>query len=287
MTRHIDDSALRRTWLGLAVAISMPAFAACSEPGKIVLPPEQEPLSAHDLRGTWKLVSVLERESGVERRWPIDRFTPELRFEPTSNTEGDFVYWRTDGLDVRGRFDIAWEDAPGNDFIVMEPGIDHLERSAWVTLFRDTLRMNGVMDGDDVTHYVRVSDSPAEPPAMAALRAHAALWAERGPRDYEMVVHRPVCFCLPEWMVPIRLTVRDGEIRVVTHAETGEMIADPPYHAMTIEELFAVIEKAINMNADVLEVRYDETLGYPVSIHSNVRVQMPDGDSLIEVLELI
>jgi hypothetical protein len=120
----------------------------------------------------------------------------------------------------------------------------------------------------------------------AALRAHAQLWADHGPRDYELVIQRSTCECLPEWLVPIRLTVRDGQIHGVVHHETGDTITTPPYHAMTIEGLFAVIEDAINQYAHEVDVRYHGESGYPTSIFIDHHPDHVDDELVLDVLRL-
>ena len=100
-----------------------------------------------------------------------------------------------------------------------------------------------------------------------ALQAARSRWSDRGPSDYELVVQRDRCECIPEWARPMRVVVRRGGAEVtVTDLETGavrgQAYPDPP----TVAGLHAVVEDALARRAAVLRVTYDEALGYPREI---------------------
>lgn len=105
---------------------------------------------------------------------------------------------------------------------------------------------------------------PTEP--GETLRRNIERWEARGHSSYEVVLERGPCECLPDMIVPIRLTVRDNEIESVINLHTGDAVSREPYHAMKVEELFAVIEGALTQNAYRVAVIYDDVLGYPRSI---------------------
>jgi hypothetical protein len=83
-------------------------------------------------------------------------FEATLRFQATGPREGTFTYARSGQPPVAGRFSVASEDAPGNDFVVIEPGIDYLARTAWLALGPDSLRLGGVMELGYNSSYGRV-----------------------------------------------------------------------------------------------------------------------------------
>jgi hypothetical protein len=67
-----------------------------------------------------------------------------------------FTYARVGQPPVTGQFRIGSEDAPGTDFVVIEPGIDYLARNAWLTVGADGLRLGGVMELGYDSSYQRV-----------------------------------------------------------------------------------------------------------------------------------
>lgn len=114
---------------------------------------------ARELEGSWRWVSSLDLSTQTLHTPQSEGYVAELKFTATSNRDGTFVYSRAGAPDVQGQFGIGSEDAPGNDFIVLEPGIDYLERNAWLGIGRDTLILNGVMESGYKTRYARVPAS--------------------------------------------------------------------------------------------------------------------------------
>lgn len=127
------------------------AAAGCADP-----PTEAPYAPAEQLDGVWRWVSSLDVNTQELLTPDTEGFEAELRFTAVSGTEGTFTYRRSDGTEVSGTFGIAYEDAPGNDFIVLEPGIDFLERNAWLGAGPDTLRLGGVMELGYDSRYARV-----------------------------------------------------------------------------------------------------------------------------------
>jgi hypothetical protein len=112
---------------------------------------------AQQLAGTWRWVSSLDVKTQRLHTPATEGFEAELRFDAESDHDGTFTYRRQGRPAVRGRFGIGSEDAPGNDFIVLEPGIDFLARNAWVSAGRDSLYLDGVMELGYNSRYVRVA----------------------------------------------------------------------------------------------------------------------------------
>jgi hypothetical protein len=113
---------------------------------------------AERLVGSWRWVSSLDVTTQALRSPATEGFDAELRFAAGSARSGTFVYTRAGADPVHGRFRITYEDAPGNDFIELEPGIDFLARNAWVAAGRDTLRLGGVFERGHNSVYARVTE---------------------------------------------------------------------------------------------------------------------------------
>ena len=91
-----------------------------------------------------------------------------------------------------------------------------------------------------------------------------AQWSERPFPDYTFDV-RHGCFCPPEQVGPVRITVRQGSIETVTLLDTGGAV--DPAQWFTIEELFDRIPlSAKNEGVADVKAEYDPTLGFPSSV---------------------
>jgi hypothetical protein len=99
---------------------------------------------------------------------------------------------------------------------------------------------------------------------QGALDTHRAMWDAAGISDYSMRFQR-LCFnCSVEFLVPVRITVKDDTLDQVADIETGEPVEETIEGAfLTIEQLFDLIQDAINQNAVQIDIAYDEDLGYP------------------------
>ena len=113
---------------------------------------------AEALKGTWRWVSSLDVGDQHLHTPVADGFEAELVFVAESERAGAYTYRRAGAPDVHGRFAIASEDQPGNDFIVIDRAIDFLERHAWVAAGADSLWLGGVLEGGYNSRYARVPE---------------------------------------------------------------------------------------------------------------------------------
>jgi len=142
--------ALRR--LGLAGLLLL--LAACSAGPAETGPRVHRP--AERIAGTWRWVSSFDVKTQKLHTPATEGFEAELHFDAASSHEGAFTYRRVGQPAVQGRFGISSEDAPGRDFITVEPGIDFLERNAWIAAGTDSLHLGGVFELGYNSRYVRV-----------------------------------------------------------------------------------------------------------------------------------
>ena len=96
--------------------------------------------------------------------------------------------------------------------------------------------------------------------------------------NYEMVVTAH-CFCPTEYTTPRDVTVVDGEIATVEPEPPAEF--DMP---VTVDELFELIERGFD-EADVVDVSYDDELGFPDSILIDWDTMTMDEESAYEVTD--
>jgi hypothetical protein len=106
--------------------------------------------------------------------------------------------------------------------------------------------------------------SPFGPGDLRELVAARQLWESRGFADYVFDT-RHGCFCRPDQVGPVRVTVREGAIVDVTFLETGEALS--PDNWYTIEQLFELIPTFDDQDGvEDVAAEYDATLGYPTTV---------------------
>jgi hypothetical protein len=72
------------------------------------------------------------------------------------------------------------------------------------------------------------------------------------------------CFCSPEYVAPVIITVRDGVIDSVRYADSSRPLDRSRYaDYRTVEKLFDYIQDALDNGAFSVSVVYDAELGYP------------------------
>lgn len=93
-----------------------------------------------------------------------------------------------------------------------------------------------------------------------ALSEHRELWAAKGPASYQYT------FTSQGFSPPLQMqvTVTDGAVSSTTIVESSS----PGPEGQTVEQLFSDVEKRLDSECDV-NVSYEETLGYPLSVYSD------------------
>ncbi|USN56994.1 MAG: META domain-containing protein [Candidatus Peribacteria bacterium] len=74
------------------------------------------------------------------------------------------------------------------------------------------------------------------------------------------------CFCPEDYIAPIQYNVIDGDVDTdsVVYADGREVTVER--QTLTVEDLFALIQEAIDEKADSITVAYDDTYGYPTHL---------------------
>jgi len=137
----------------------------------------------------------------------------------------------------------------------------------------------------DLVQPLAVDDSPSVPDAddLAALEQAKGLWQAGGITDYRytLTVH---CNCPEEYAGPFEVTVRDTWIASATWK--GEPLGPGQGTAYTIQEVFAIIERAIEEGTDV-DITYDPAQGHPVTVIIDVEAVAVDGGLAFSIGNLI
>lgn len=97
------------------------------------------------------------------------------------------------------------------------------------------------------------------------LAANRAKWQRQGLAEYSYQFQM-YCFCID--VSAVRLFVSDGIVVGGHYVESGEPLPAeiPSWFRRTVDSLFAIIEEAIQRDADHLAVEYHPLLGYPTRI---------------------
>jgi hypothetical protein len=118
---------------------------------------------------------------------------------------------------------------------------------------------------------------------QARLTQARARWRALGLADYSYVFRR-VCYCTPDYIAPVRITVRTRLIASVETVEGGIVRAATSYS--TIEELFDLVQAAIDKNAAALRTEYDPARGHLTSAYIDLVERIADDELSIEVSAL-
>ncbi len=94
-----------------------------------------------------------------------------------------------------------------------------------------------------------------------------ALWDGAAIADYSMRFQRLCVICPIDFLIPVRITVRGDTIDTVTDLDSGAPVTGITAGTfLTIDELFLIIQDAIDQNASEIDVKYDAVLGYPTDV---------------------
>jgi hypothetical protein len=107
-----------------------------------------------------------------------------------------------------------------------------------------------------------------------------AAWKRQGVENYYYVQQRN-CECLEEWLRPARVVVRGGRVVEAIDVENG-VVRNLEYY-MTIDALFTRIKDAFDQHAYRIEVEYDRTLHYPISVYIDQDRNVADEELSMQV----
>lgn len=119
------------------------------------------------------------------------------------------------------------------------------------------------------------------------LRRNQRKWAEQQVKEYQFVFRR-VCFCIPEFVRPVVINVRDGKIVAVRYADRDQQSVLPEnfHRYQTVDELFAIIQQAIDQKAHRINVAYDQKRGFPTAVFIDYSADMADEERGFQISAL-
>ncbi len=102
------------------------------------------------------------------------------------------------------------------------------------------------------------------------------LWNSSRLTDYKFTLQRN-CFCPEDRRGPVTIEVRNNIPISVVYTESGVTVNTDFFTDVdTIDELFGILKNAYNNKAAQVDVSYDITNGYPISIYIDVSQQIAD-----------
>lgn len=108
------------------------------------------------------------------------------------------------------------------------------------------------------------------------LTAARARWESKNVNSYSYILELQ-CFCAPSTdLRPVLVTVENGTVASLQYYHQNPAQRTPasstifgPYD--TVEELFELVDDAIEQDADVLQVGYDAEYGFPNAVNIDLR----------------
>jgi len=102
-------------------------------------------------------------------------------------------------------------------------------------------------------------------------------WASADLHDYEFDFQR-ICFCAPEATEPVHILVRRDAIVSVVRTRDGQPASVTFTAWPRVDELFADVQQRVDQHVERLDVRYDPTFGYPLSVIVDVALMSADDE---------
>ena len=113
------------------------------------------------------------------------------------------------------------------------------------------------------------ASSPPPPPETQALTTARRQFATP-PRPSYSFTWKQSCFCSPDSLRSMRITVTSGAITSAVFVDTQLPVSDGVRtNLKTIDGVFGMIQSAIDQDYDEVQVTYDPQLGYPRVVSLN------------------
>ena len=134
--------------------------------------------------------------------------------------------------------------------------------------------------------FVAACAQPSSQPltTQSELDAHRQQWDALDLENYRFTFERS-CFCPPESRPKVAITVKNGSVKSVHDARSGELLAEPPY-SYTVDDLFSVIQGAVDEGAETVSVTYDPQFGNPVDVYIDTHANVADEEFSMAVRDL-
>jgi hypothetical protein len=135
-------------------------------------------------------------------------------------------------------------------------------------------------DGDGSDRNDR-GDDPTTDQRVVELEERRERWAGQEPAAYRFTIAQ-ICFCPTEYTQPRTVTVEAGE--AVSIEPPIDSLQPPIDIPTTVDDLFQTVEDAI-VDADAVEVTYDNEFDFPASIGIDPILDAIDDETTYEITD--
>ncbi len=109
---------------------------------------------------------------------------------------------------------------------------------------------------------------------QSSLDQSILLWNTSKIASYQYTYKRE-CYCMPEQDIVVAVT--SGDVSEAFYTPGGSYLADEDLDSLyTIENMFELIQEAIDLNVAVLEVDYNQETGHPEEIYIDRNKNLAD-----------
>ena len=139
----------------------------------------------------------------------------------------------------------------------------------------------------EVSAVVKTLLSQEASPEMSQVALHQLKWQSAALSNYQYEFSWQ-CFCLPDYVAPVLVTVREGVIDSVVYTHTHLPVdADKLNRYLTIDELFTFIQSAIDEEAIKIVSKYDLEYGFPTKVWIDWNEMIADEERGFQVSNLV
>lgn len=128
-------------------------------------------------------------------------------------------------------------------------------------------------------------NSPEYLQLLGELEKNRQLWRSQKINRYQFT-YQQQCFCVAPGNIPLKVAVKNDKITQVIDLKNNQMITNLGF-PKTIDQLFQILEKAIQSKADEISVTYDPKLGYPTKIAIDYQKILADEETSYLAKDLI
>ncbi len=127
--------------------------------------------------------------------------------------------------------------------------------------------------------------APSGPAAQLA--ANRAKWQRQGPESYSYTLQRGG-FVAPDARRPVEVTVQGGTVTGARFADSGEPLPESlSFNALSVDDLFGLIDEAIKGGAARVDVRYDAISGFPREVYIDYDEMIADEELSLTANNLV
>ena len=139
----------------------------------------------------------------------------------------------------------------------------------------------------EVSAVVKTLLSQEASPEMSQVALHQLKWQSAALSNYQYEFSWQ-CFCLPDYVAPVLVTVREGVIDSVVYTHTHLPVdVDKLNRYLTIDELFTFIQSVIDEEAIKIVSEYDLEYGFPTKVWIDWNEMIVDEERGFQVSNLV